>query len=504
MQGRDIRRPTESGGASEDRSRDGSGIAATADVKRARSPRLFLAMTTRKLSLVAAAALAAAAAVLLPAGGAQANRTTGTVLELKVTATKLSTVDVPPLITSKRSPESPGDEVIAGVSKISGAGTGRRFLVCAVTQTAPSIEQALYACQLTYKLTGGTITASGVVHLNDTAAAAITGGTGAYAGARGVLASARQGHPHPPVATTKTTRTDRARRGGSSLSALSSARLNLSGRPGMRDKFHAMETGGLVMRPWESRDLDAVAALLRASDDSRVVSPAGFLHSHATRPERAQILELVAELDGVVVADGVAGLNSWTTTEGAALAFVTVDGASRRQGIGEALGARLLEHLRELGATSATSFFRFTEEGERWALARGWQRLLSGPLIALDPRGVPEPSLPPGYRCVPMSSLQPEAVYEAVTAAALDEPTAVPNDNILLDDFVRDWDDPDLDLDASSAVLAPDGQVAAFAFIRIVATARSTASRARNATTAAAGLRRRRSDLPCGRLPRAA
>ena len=259
-----------------------------------------------------------------------------------------------------------------------------------------------------------------------------------------------------------------ARSGGSSLSALSSARLNLSGRPGMRDKFHAMETGGLVMRPWESRDLDAVAALLRASDDSRVVSAAGFLHSHATRPERAQVLELVAELDGVVVADGVAGLNSWTTTEGASFAFVTVDSARRRQGIGEAVGARLLEHLRELGATSTTSFFRFTEEGERWAVARGWQRLLSGPLIALDPRRVPAPSLPPGYRCVPMGSLQPEAVYEAVTAAALDEPTAVPNDNILLEDFVRDWDDPDLDLDASSAVLAEDGQVAAFAFIRIV------------------------------------
>jgi GNAT superfamily N-acetyltransferase len=225
---------------------------------------------------------------------------------------------------------------------------------------------------------------------------------------------------------------------------------------------------GLVIRPWEAGDLDAVAALLRASDDSRVVSPAGFLHSHSTRPERARIVELVGELDGVVVADGVAGLNSWTTTEGAAWAFVTVDIASRRQGIGDAVGEMLLEHLRGVGATNATSFFRFTEEGERWALARGWQRRLSGPLIALDPRNVPEPSPPPGFRCVPMSSLQPEAVYEVVTAAALDEPTAVPNDNIRLDDFVRDWSDPDLDLDASTAVLGGDGHVAAFAFIRIV------------------------------------
>ena len=150
--------------------------------------RKLLRMTTLKLTLVAAAALAAVAAVLLPAGEAQATRTTDTVLKLNVTATKLSTVDVPPLITSKRSPESPGDEVIA-LSKISGPATGRRFLVCTVTETAPSIEKALYSCQVTYTLAGGTITAAGVVHLNDTATAAITGGTGAYAGARGVLTS---------------------------------------------------------------------------------------------------------------------------------------------------------------------------------------------------------------------------------------------------------------------------------------------------------------------------
>ena len=146
-------------------------------------------MTTLRLTLVAAAALAAVAAVLLPAGEAQANRTTATVLKLNVTATKLSTVDVPPLVTSKRSPESPGDEVIA-VSKISGPSVGRRFLMCTATQTAASVEKALYSCQVTYTLTGGTITAAGVVHLNDTTKAAITGGTGAYAGARGVLTSA--------------------------------------------------------------------------------------------------------------------------------------------------------------------------------------------------------------------------------------------------------------------------------------------------------------------------
>ena len=58
-----------------------------------------------------------------------------------------------------------------------------------MTQTAPSPEQALYACQVTYVLARGTITAAGVVRLSGTATAAITGGTGAYAGARGTLTS---------------------------------------------------------------------------------------------------------------------------------------------------------------------------------------------------------------------------------------------------------------------------------------------------------------------------
>ena len=194
----------------------------------------------------------------------------------------------------------------------------------------------------------------------------------------------------------------------------------------------------------------------------------GSVYFRATRLERARILELVAEVDGSVVAVGRAGLNTDTTTEGAAWAFVTVDVAARRRGIGEQVGARLLEHLRGIGAKSATSFFRFSEEGERWAIARGWSRRLSGPLIALDPRSVPEPSLPPGFRCVAMSSVQPEALYEAVTVAALDEPTPVPHDDLRFDDFLRDWNDPDLDRDASAAVLAEDGRVAAFAFINIV------------------------------------
>jgi RimJ/RimL family protein N-acetyltransferase/N-acetylglutamate synthase-like GNAT family acetyltransferase len=220
-----------------------------------------------------------------------------------------------------------------------------------------------------------------------------------------------------------------------------------------------------VIREATEDDVEAVARLLLAADDSRVVSPEALLHMRRTRPERARTLELVVEADGVVVAAGTAGRNIWTTAEGASWAFVTVDAAHRRRGIGDELGHRLLDHLRENGGTKAQCFFRWTEEGERWATAQGWSKLLGGPLIALDPRLVPEPSLPAGYRLVPMTEVTPEAAFEAVREAALDEPTPTPNDAFDLDDFLREWDEPDNDQESSSAVLDDDGRVVAFSFL---------------------------------------
>ncbi len=221
----------------------------------------------------------------------------------------------------------------------------------------------------------------------------------------------------------------------------------------------------MVIREATDADVSAIARLLLEADNARVASAAGVLHMRRTRPERGRMLDLVAEIDGAVVATGASGLNTSTTTEGAAWAFVTVDARARRQGTGDALGGKLLEHLHVLGATKATSFFRWTEEGERWASVRGWSRLLGGPLIAVDPRTVAEPSIPTGYRCVPMSRVAPEAVYEAVRVAALDEPTPIRHDDIRLDDFLREWNEPDADLESSTAVLDEGGSVVAFTFL---------------------------------------
>ena len=220
-----------------------------------------------------------------------------------------------------------------------------------------------------------------------------------------------------------------------------------------------------MIREATENDVEAVARLLLAADDARVISAETLLHMRRTRPERARTLELVVEADGAVVAAGTAGRNIWTTSEGASWAFVTVDAAHRRRGIGDELGQRLLDHLRENGGTKAQCFFRWTEEGERWATAQGWSKLLGGPLIALDPRLVPEPTVPPGYRLVSMAEAGPEAVFGPVREAALDEPTPTPADNIQLEDFLRDWNEPANDLESSTAVLDEDGNVVAFTFL---------------------------------------
>jgi GNAT superfamily N-acetyltransferase len=178
------------------------------------------------------------------------------------------------------------------------------------------------------------------------------------------------------------------------------------------------------------------------------------------------MLTLVAVDGDDLVGTASCGLNIFTAAPGAAWCQVSVTARRRREGIGTSLLDAVLHHLEDAGATKATSFMRFSGEGERWALARGWTRILSGPLIAVDPRAVAKVAMPSGFRCAPMSDAGPEAVYEAVAEAARDEPRPDPIDHMPYDDFLRDWHQPDIDLEASSVALEGD-RVVAFAEIRV-------------------------------------
>jgi RimJ/RimL family protein N-acetyltransferase len=221
------------------------------------------------------------------------------------------------------------------------------------------------------------------------------------------------------------------------------------------------------IRPAEDTDAAAVCQIIREADDARVLSEAGWIHWRLTAAPGEHAVHLVAVDGSEVVGVGVCGLNRWTSSPGAAWCGVSVAAPHRRQGIGGELLDTLLQRLQDIGATRATGFIRFSEEGERWAIARGWERKLTGPLIAVDPRTIPEASLPAGFRFAPMAEAGPEAVYDALVEAARDEPRPEPIDTIPYEDFISDWSHPDIDLEVSTVAYEGD-RVVAFTEMRLV------------------------------------
>jgi GNAT superfamily N-acetyltransferase len=223
----------------------------------------------------------------------------------------------------------------------------------------------------------------------------------------------------------------------------------------------------LLLRPQRESDAEAAVALQLEVDDAAVVSPAGWLEDRRRISTRRRWLGLAAELDGELVGVGQAGLNTSTTTPGAAWLRLAVTASKRRRGIGSALHDALCGHLAEIEAGQVTTFVRRTEEGERFAAARGWRRMLTAPVIALDPRDAPAPAPPAGFTCVSAGEFgRLEPIFELTRRTVAEEPSPIPSDDLRYEDWLNEWEDPDLDHDASTLVVHDDVPVA-FAYVMI-------------------------------------
>ena len=144
--------------------------------------------------LIAFAAVAAAAAIGLPAATAQPpHARTFTLVEH---AGGLSTVDLPPIADSAAAPPSRGDLVVFAKRLTTPAGkrAGTLRAVCTVTAPRASLESSLFQCDATYVLRDGrlTVATAGAISAPKLTLA-VTGGTGAYAGARGEIVSRANG-----------------------------------------------------------------------------------------------------------------------------------------------------------------------------------------------------------------------------------------------------------------------------------------------------------------------
>ncbi|MEU1585766.1 GNAT family N-acetyltransferase [Micromonospora sp. NPDC005710] len=174
----------------------------------------------------------------------------------------------------------------------------------------------------------------------------------------------------------------------------------------------------------------------------------------------------VAEVDAQVVGWVTAQRNASTSTANFGdINLLHVHPEHRRRGIGTALLTTATGHLAPLGVNRLRAFAQ--PDALPFARRHGYEpsRELRFSALDLDPApALPDP--PPGVRLLPIGDLDPQRLYAADVAAALDEPGDVPVDSISYESWQYDvWNNLGLDKEASTAVEV-DGEVAAFSLVK--------------------------------------
>jgi RimJ/RimL family protein N-acetyltransferase len=216
---------------------------------------------------------------------------------------------------------------------------------------------------------------------------------------------------------------------------------------------------------------DALAydMLRRAVFPYQVGSAASVRHRWETTPEAARQLVLVAQGDGEVVGVGRAGLNTWTSEEGAADLFVMVHPDHRGTGVGTSVYDSLVWHLRDIGARRVQGWAADDEATGAWCASRGFERrheIRFSRLDLSDPDALPPaPDLPDGVTVASFAEVGPEAVHRVDAEATADEPGDVTYDAIGYDEWLTDiWQAPLTDHEASTVVLV-GGEAAAYTLV---------------------------------------
>jgi GNAT superfamily N-acetyltransferase len=211
-------------------------------------------------------------------------------------------------------------------------------------------------------------------------------------------------------------------------------------------------------------DAEQVVELLVATVSTIVTSREEWLHRLQTMPERAQLLSLVAEVDGRVVALGGAGLVFFGGGGENGFLNVRVHPEHRRLGIGGALYDPLREHVLELGVARAASMFDESSESVAFARTRGWSEERAETLSVLDPRTVSDPP-PSDVELVPVAQLDTHALHRIDEEATRDMPSLVQVEEIPYEEWLGFvWDNP-LFMREGSYGAVVDGHVAAISFL---------------------------------------
>src|SRR5262249_45443293 len=148
---------------------------------------------------------------------------------------------------------------------------------------------------------------------------------------------------------------------------------------------------------------DDIVELIRTTRPLQLVNREVWLQRVRAIPDRVKLSSVVAEVDGTVVGEAITGLGFFS--EKNAAVSVRVHPAHRRRGIGRALFEAIRGPTLDLNVAEVLVMFDESEEGVRFARARGFAEVRAELWSVLDTQSVTD---------------RPDATIELVPARELD------------------------------------------------------------------------------------
>jgi GNAT superfamily N-acetyltransferase len=234
--------------------------------------------------------------------------------------------------------------------------------------------------------------------------------------------------------------------------------------------------GDAVIRELRREDAPAVAALHLEVNPHQLETAERVWFWASRGLEREQWRQWVAEVDGRIVGSAWANFEWSVPTPGKGRFWIAVAPESRGRGIGSALYDRVDAYLRERGAWRMRSQVDADPAGERFLVARGFQRSGADRVSQLDLAAapLPETSVPQGFRIEPLGNVRDrfEDLYEICAAGEIDMPGDEPETAMAIEDWkLDDYGVPDLSDEGSFVALEGESAVS-LAFLAVDASRR--------------------------------